>query len=75
MKMFHENLCDKVSIMKNLRLLSFSFFRALRSGVLHFICGRIFHGENRETISPVFACFKKAEKSPKVRCETGGKNL
>ena len=75
MKMFRKNLCDKVSRMKNLRLLSSSFSRALCRGVLHFLCGRIFHGENRETISPVFACFKKAEKSPKVRCETGGKNL
>ena len=74
MKMFRKNLCDKVSRMKNLRLLSSSFFRALRRGVLHFLCGRIFHGENRETKLPVFAFFKKAEKRPKVWAETGVKN-
>ena len=74
MKMFRKNLCDKVSGMKNLRLLSSSFFRALRRGVLGFFGRRIFHGENRETKSPVFAFFKKAEKRPKVRCERGGKN-
>ena len=58
MKMFHKNLCDKVSRMKNLRLLSSSFFRALRRGVLHFLCGRIFHGENRETKSPYWGQFQ-----------------
>ena len=49
LKMFCKNLCDKVSTMKNLRLLSSSFFRARRRGVLHFFGRRIFHGENRET--------------------------
>ena len=74
MKMFRKNLCDKVSKMKNLRLLSSSFFRALRRGVLRFFGRRIFHGENRETKSPVFAFFKKAEKRRKVWAETGVKN-
>ena len=74
MKMFRKNLCDKVSRMKNLRLLSSSFFRALRRGVLRFFCQRIFHGENRETKSPVLTFLKKAEKSRKVRAETGVKN-
>ena len=74
MKMFRKNLCDKVSRMKNLRLLSSSFFRTLRRGVLRFLCGRIFHGENRETKSPVSAFLKKAEKRRKVRAETGVKN-
>jgi len=36
LKMFLKNLCDKVLRMKNLRLLSFSFFRACRRGVLFF---------------------------------------
>ena len=74
MKMFHKNLCDKVSKMKNLRLLSSSFFRALRRGVLHFLCGLSFHGENCKTKSPDFAFFKKAEKRRKVWAETGVKN-
>ena len=72
--MFRKNLCDKVSKMKNLRLLSFSFFRADRRGVLRFFCRRIVHGENRETKSPVFTFLKKAEKRRKVRAETGVKN-
>ena len=72
--MFRKNLCDKVLRMKNLRLLSSLFFRALHRGVLHFLRGRIFHGENCETKSPVFAFFKKAEKRPKVWAETGVKN-
>ena len=72
--MFRKNLCDKVSRMKNLRLLSSSFFRALRRGVLRFFCRRIFHRENRETKSPVFSFLKKAEKRRKVRAETGVKN-
>ena len=54
MKMYRKNLCDKVSKMKNLRLLSSSFFRADRRGVLLFFGRRIFHGENRETKSSVF---------------------
>ena len=74
MKMFRKNLCDKVSKMKNLRLLSFSFFRADRRGVHRFFCRRIVHGENRETKSPVFTFLKKAEKRRKVRAETGVKN-
>ena len=74
MKMFRKNLCDKISKMKNLRLLSSSFFRALRRGVLRFFCRRIFHRENRETKSPVSAFLKKAEKRRKVRAETGVKN-
>ena len=74
MKMFRKNLCDKVSKMKNLRLLSCSFFRADRRGVLRFFGRRIFHGENRETKSPVLTFWKKAEKRRQVRGETGGKN-
>ena len=74
MKMFRKNLCDKVSKMKNLRLLSSSFFRADRRGVLRFFCRRIFHRENRETKSPVSTFLKKAEKSRQVRAETGVKN-
>ena len=61
MKMFRKNLCDKVSRMKILRLLSFSFFRADRRGVLRFFGRRIFHRENRETKSPVFSFFKKTK--------------
>ena len=58
MKMFRKNLCDKVSRMKILRLLSFSFFRADRRGVLRFFGRRIFHGENRETKSPYWGQFQ-----------------
>ena len=72
--MFRENVCDKVSIMKNLRLLSFSFFRALRRGVLRFFCRRILNGENHETKSPVFTFLKNGEKRLKVRGEMGGGN-
>ena len=53
MKMFRKNLCDKVSKKKNLRLLSSPCFRADRRGVIRFFGRRIFHGENRETKSPV----------------------
>ena len=74
MKMFCKNLCDKVSKIKNLRWLSCSFFRADRRGVLRFFCRHIFHRENRETKLPVFTFWKKAEKSRKVRAETGRKN-
>ena len=66
MKMFRKNLCDKVSRMKNLRLLSSSFFHADRRGVLHFLFGRIFHGENHETKSPVLSFFKKKRKAMKM---------
>ena len=62
MKMFCKNLCDKVSKMKNLRRLCSSFFRALRRGVLSFLCRRIFHRENRETKWPVLAFFPKKPK-------------
>ena len=72
--MFRKNLCDKISKMKNLRLVSSLFFRALRHGVLRFFGLRIFHGENRKTKSPVFTFLKKAEKSRQVRAETGVKN-
>ena len=58
MKLFRKNLCDKVLKMKNLRLLSSSFFRARRRGVLRFFGRRIFHGENCETKSPVFTQFQ-----------------
>ena len=64
--MFCKNLCDKVSKMKNLRLLFSSFFRALRHGVLHFYGQRIFHGENWETKSPVLTFLKKCENWWKV---------
>ena len=74
MKMFRKNLCDKISKMKNLRWLSCLFFRAGRRGILRFFCRRIFHGENRETKSPVLTFLKKAEKSRKVRAKTGVKN-
>ena len=74
MKMFRKNLCDKVSKIKNLRWLSCSFFRAVRRGILRFFARHIFHGENRKTKSPVFTFLKKAEKSRKVRAETGVKN-
>ena len=74
MKMFCKNLCDKVSKMKNLRLLSSSFFRADRRGILRFFGGRDFHRENRKTKSPVFIFLKKAEKRRKVRAKTGVKN-
>ena len=74
MKMLRKNLCDKVSRMKNLRLLSSSFFRADRRGILHFFGRRIFHRENRETKSPVLTLLKKAEKRRKVRAKTGMKN-
>ena len=63
MKMFRKNLCDKVSRMKNLRLLSCLFFRADRRGVLRFFCRRIFHRENRKTKSPVLTFLKKRENS------------
>ena len=46
MKMFRKNLCDKVSKMKNLRLLSSSFFRADRRGILRFFGGRIVLHQN-----------------------------
>ena len=58
--MFRKNLCDKVSRMKILRLLSFSFFRADRRGVLRFFGRRIFHWENRETKSPVLLKTRKS---------------
>ena len=58
MKMFCKNLCDKVSQMKNLRLLSSSFFRADRRGVLRSFGRRNFHGENCKTKSPVFTFFR-----------------
>ena len=61
MKMFRKNLCDKVSRMKNLRLLSSFFFCARRRGVLSFFGRRIFHGENRETKSPILSFFQKNE--------------
>ena len=61
MKMFRKNLCDKISKMKNLRLLSSSFFRAVRRGVLRFFGRRIFHRENCETKSPVLSFFKKTK--------------
>ena len=61
MKMFRKNLCDKVSKMKNLRLLSCSFFRADRRGVLRFFGRRIFHRENCETKSPVLSFFKNTK--------------
>ena len=56
--MFRKNLCDKISKMKNLRLLSSSFFRALRHGVLRFFGRRIFHRENRKTKSPILTFLK-----------------
>ena len=59
--MFRKNLCDKISKMKNLRLLSSSFFRALRRGILLFFGGRIFHWENRETKWSVLSFFKKTK--------------
>ena len=59
--MFRKNLCDKVSKMKNLRLLSSSFFRAVCRGVLRFLGRCIFHGENRETKSPVLSFFQKTK--------------
>ena len=40
--MFCKNLCDKVSRMKNLRLLSSSFFRDRRRGVLCFLVDAFF---------------------------------
>ena len=57
--MFCKNLCDKVSKMKNLRLLSSSFFRADRRGILRFFSGRIFHREKRKTKWSVLSFFKK----------------
>ena len=57
-KMFRKNLSDKVSKMKNLRLLSSSFFRARRCGVLHFFGQSIFHRKNCKTKSPVFTQFQ-----------------
>ena len=66
LKMFRKNLCDKVSKMKNLRLLSSSFFRADRCGVLCFFSQRIFHRENCKTKSPVFPFLKKSKKRRKV---------
>ena len=74
MKMFCKNLCDEVLKMKNLRLLSSSFFRADRRGVLRFFCGCIVYGENRKTKSPVLTFLKKAEKRRQVQAETGVKN-
>ena len=62
MKMFRKNLCDKVSKMKNLRLLSCSFFRADRRGVLRFFSRHIFHRENCKTKSTVFTFLKKRRK-------------
>ena len=58
MNMFRKNLCDKILKMKNLRLLSSSFFRALRHGVLRFFGRRIFYGENCKTKSPVLTIFQ-----------------
>ena len=72
--MFCKNLCEKVSKIKNWRCTFYSFFRALCRGVLCFCCRCIFHGENRETKSPVLTFLKKAEKRRKVRAETGRKN-
>ena len=66
MKMFRKNLCDKISKMKNLRLLSSSFFRALRHGVLSFFCQSIFHRENCETKLPFLTFLKKSKKRRKV---------
>ena len=45
--------------MKNLRLLSSSFFRADRRGILRFFGGRIFHREKRKTKWSVLSFFKK----------------
>ena len=61
MKMFRKNLCDKVSRMKNLRLLSSSFFRADRRGILRFFGGRIVHREKRETKWSVLSFFQKTK--------------
>ena len=61
MKMFRKNLCDKVSKMKNLRLLSSSFFRADRRGILCFFGGRIVHREKRKTKWSVLSFFKKTK--------------
>ena len=58
MEMFCKNLCDKVSKMKNLRLLSSSFFRADRHGVFCFHCRCNFLGENCKTNLPVFTFFE-----------------
>ena len=66
MKMFCKNLCDKVSKMKNLRLLSFSFFHADRRGILLFFGRRIFHRENCKTKWSVLSFFKKPEIFGKV---------
>ena len=60
--MFCKNLCDKVSKIKNWRCTFYSFFHALRRGVLCFFCRCIFHGENCKTKSPVLTFLKKAEK-------------
>ena len=58
--MFCKNLCDKVSKIKNWRCTFYSFFRALRCGVLCFFCQCIFHGENRKKTA-FFAFFKKSQ--------------
>ena len=72
MKMFRKNLCDKVSKMKNLRLLLSCIFRADRRGVLFFFGRRIFHGENRETKSSVFTFFEKSQKCASSTGRNGG---
>ena len=61
MEMFCKNLCEKVSKMKILRLLSSSFFRADRRGILRFFGGRIFHREKRKTKWSVLSFFKKTK--------------
>ena len=69
---FRKNLCDKVSKMKNLRLLLSCIFRADRRGVLRFFGRRIFHGENRETKSSVFTFFEKSQKCASSTGRNGG---
>ena len=72
LKMFCKNLCDKVSKIKNWRCTFYSFFHALRRGVLCFFCWCIFHGENCKTKLPVLTFLKKLEKAKSTGRNGGG---